>query len=81
MDLDESSSKMKLKLLVTVEWTDSRVKFLHLKADENRNILTPREMDTLWIPALIFPNTRQNLELDFRAGYGFVSIKNGKIGK
>ena len=77
LDLDESKSKMTLKLIVMLEWVDPRVKFLHLKNDENRNILTPKEMNQLWMPSVIFVNTKYSLQLDFHEGFGIVAIQNG----
>ena len=74
LDLDESHSKMTLKMIVTVEWVEPRIKFLHLKSDENRNILTVKEMSQLWMPAIIFTNTKHSLELDFNKGSGFATV-------
>ena len=78
LDLDETKSKMTLKMAVTIEWVDPRIKFLHLKKDENRNILTSEEMKQLWMPSIVFVNTKYSLQLDFHEGYGIVEIQNGK---
>ena len=78
LDLDESSSKMSLKLKITLEWKETRVNFLHLQEDDHRNILTIDEMNVLWMPSIIFSNTKHNKELDLSKDPGFGTISLGE---
>ena len=70
---------MTLKLIITLEWTEPRVKFLHLKDNEDKNILTVQEMKQLWMPSVIFTNTKDSLQLDFNKGtaFGVIVVEKG----
>ena len=57
--LNEVHSMMTLKLKLTLKWIDTRLRFQHLKTNEDWNKLTPQEMDKIWMPDLVFQNTKK----------------------
>ena len=73
--LDEVSSLMTLQLRMTLRWVDSRLEFLDLKHEENLNKLTPEEMAEIWMPVLVFTNTKNRQVADFTNTSTFVTIK------
>ena len=75
LELDEVLSLMTLQLKLTVEWIDSRLEYVDLKSDQNLNRLTPLEMDEIWMPTLVFTNTKMRQEADFKNKSAFASIR------
>ena len=66
LKLDEVLSIMTLQLKLTVEWTDMRLTFHDLNKNPNLNALTPSELSEIWMPVLVFTNTKKRTEADFR---------------
>jgi hypothetical protein len=56
LKLDESNSKIRLKLCISLEWFDDRLHFLNLRAERAQNSLTADEAAEIWQPQLIFDN-------------------------
>ena len=75
LELDENTSKMTLQLKLTVEWIDSRLEYADLKSDQNLNRLTPQETRNIWMPTLVFTNTKMGQEADFKNKSTFASIR------
>ena len=75
LELDEVTSKMILQLKLTVEWIDSRLEYADLKSDQNMNRLTPQERQDIWMPTLVFTNTKMRQETDFKNKSTFASIR------
>ena len=75
MELDEVLSLLILQLKVTVEWNDPRLDYVDLKENHMKNQLTPQEVDKIWIPTLMFVNTKDKPETDFRSRSAHVSIR------
>ena len=73
--MDEVTSKMTLQLKLTVEWIDSRLEYVDLKRDQNLNRLKPQETQDIWMPALVFTNTKMRQETDFKNKSTFASIR------
>ena len=80
LDLDEVTSKMTLQLKLTVQWIDPRLEYVDLKNDQNLNRLTPQETQDIWMPTLVFTNTRMRQEADFKnkSTFASISINEGK---
>lgn len=83
LDIDEVSAKMKLQLKITVEWTDPRVDFLNLKKDKLLNVFSQDEKEDLWLPGLIFSNTANKQQAQFRnvSADGYFMINEKAISK
>ena len=75
LELDEVLSLMTLQLKLTVEWIDSRLEYVDLNSNQNLNRLTPLEMDEIWMPTLVFTNTKMRQEADFKNKSAFASIR------
>ena len=75
LQLDENEALMSLQIKLTMEWTDTRLEYIDLKTDQNMNTLSMAEMNEIWIPTLIFTNTKNRQQADFRNKSTFASIK------
>ena len=45
-----------------VQWFDSRLKYNNLKQQEDLNVLTPGQHETIWSPQIIFHNTKSKIK-------------------
>ena len=54
---------------------DNRITYMNLKDDANLNTLTPLEKQLIWMPTLVFTNTKYREEADFRNASTFATIK------
>ena len=48
------------KITLSMEWSDERVKFSNLKTKDLTNLLGYKKSTEIWIPQLVFNNTRNN---------------------
>ena len=78
--MDEAISKMTLQLKLTVEWIDSRLNYVDLKREKNLNRLKPQEIQNIWMPTLVFTNTKMRQEADFKniSTFATISINEGR---
>ena len=63
LDVDVVHSNFKLQLRLQLEWIDPRLDFRHLKPDHN--ILNLDQKSKLWLPILIFTNTKKKMKATF----------------
>ena len=56
----ESENQIDIKFRLQTEWTDYRVKFNNLKKLTEHNKLPLSEVQKIWIPNLIYKNTKNN---------------------
>ena len=79
LDIVEMESSMQLQLKLTLSWSDSRLLFQKLQKDENLNSLTPEEKEIIWMPVLVFPNTKNRFVATFKneSSYATFSINQG----
>ena len=73
---------MTLKLKLTLKWNDSRLKYSDLKSNANMNTLTAAEMDQIWMPTLLFINTKNGQTVNFKNqsnSFVTIEINKGKI--
>ena len=75
LQLDEVHSLLSLQLKITIEWTDTRHEYIDLKANENMNYLSTHEMNDIWMPSLVFENTNNRQQVNFRNKSTFATIK------
>ncbi len=69
------SSQMSLQLKLNLSWVDSQLEFHHLQADPSRNFLTIDDVNNIWMPNLVFTNTKTMKVASFRNASAFVYIK------
>ena len=75
LQLDEVNSLLSLQLKLTIEWTDTRHEYIDLKTNENMNYLSANEMNDIWMPSLVFENTVNRQQANFRNKSTFATIK------
>ena len=56
----EVDQEFELKLSLIMEWYDSRITYHNLKETRSANVPTTEEVLKLWLPFVIFDNTKQN---------------------
>ena len=56
---DEISSNFGAELTLYLLWMDDRLSFDNLRENQESNVITPSEMSQIWIPKLVFKNTKE----------------------
>ena len=81
LSLDEVLSQMTLQLKLTIQWTDTRLQYCNLNPNPEKNYLSFDEIEELWIPTIIFTNTKNRQRANFRndSSSAKVIINKGKI--
>ena len=59
---DEISSNFEAELTLVLSWMDNRLTFDNLRENQESNVITPSEMTQIWIPKLVFKNTKEKKE-------------------
>ena len=57
IEISEVNHLIELKFGITLVWYENRVKYHNLKVKEALNALSDTELQSLWIPYIIFANT------------------------
>ena len=65
LKVDEVNSLFSLKLKLTLTWQDQRLSYKSLKKDRSMNILTNEAKRHIWMPRLIFSNSKDSSEAFF----------------
>ena len=60
--INEAKNLIEVKLLTTISWNESRALYHNLKDEQSKNALTDQEKRELWIPKLIFQNSKGKLD-------------------
>ena len=60
-DIQEVAQYLEVKFKINLQWKDARIIFYNLKENENMNSLTLDEQMILWIPTIVFWNTKDQL--------------------
>ena len=55
LDINEVTSEVSMIFSVSLKWRDSRIRFLYLKHDEEKNVIDGK----IWIPDIIFGNQKE----------------------
>jgi hypothetical protein len=58
LKLSELEEMMYVKYILLARWTDLGLNFHNLKKNANKNILTEDERSRIWVPKVIFKNTK-----------------------
>ena len=81
LDIREVESIISLKFELEAKWFDSRLDYFNLKIDSKINTLIFAESQMIWVPSILFFNTKQHLT-SINDEKTFVSIarkKNGSL--
>ena len=59
--IDEIESAVEFQFILYLTWFESRLNFLNLR-ESGRSNLETQEMESLWVPEIVFYNTKERLE-------------------
>ena len=59
VDIDEDDYSIEIQFKITLHWKENRATYHNLKETDNLNALTQTEIETLWLPNVIYENTDQ----------------------
>ena len=81
-DLDEVKSLIKLEIKLTVKWQDSRLTYVKIHP-ELENSITLSQKEGLWLPSLVFENTKHVTEVSFddESSHGIIQLKPNAKGE
>lgn len=79
LELDEVKSLVSLQLDLQISWSDQRINFFNLKEEKQLNVLTLDEMNDVWMPTILFSETKNKQEIFFKnpSSYVIVAINKG----
>ena len=63
---NEAKNLIEVKLSTTISWNESRALYHNLKDEQSKNALTEHEKGKLWVPKLIFENSKTKLNTETR---------------
>ena len=61
LGIEEVQQRFALKFDLEQKWLDSRLQFYNLKPDQEMNTLVYEEKSVIWIPRILFSNTKNDL--------------------
>ena len=61
LDIKEVQQRLSLKFRLEAKWLDGRLSFFNLKMDEEMNKLLSKERNMIWVPRILFSNTKEDL--------------------
>ena len=59
VDIDEVDYSIEIQFKITLHWKENRATYHNLKENDNLNALTQNDIETLWLPIVIYENTNQ----------------------
>ena len=59
VDIDEEDYSIEIQFEITLVWKEKRATFQNLKKRDSLNTLSEKDIDTLWLPKVIYENTDQ----------------------
>ena len=59
VDIDERMNTIDLQFEIALSWKDQRITFSNLKRNSTLNALSEDNMQSIWLPVLIYANTDQ----------------------
>ena len=59
VEIEERDHSIHLQFRISLHWRENRVKYDNLKKDTVLNALTEDEINTLWLPLILYDNTDQ----------------------
>ena len=80
--IDEIESLVEFQFILHMKWFEGRTNFLNLR-ESGTNNLNNQEMELLWIPKIVFYNTKERLEtiVDAKTSMGVKRMGNFTIAK
>ena len=59
VEIEEVDHSIHLQFQISLRWKENRVKYQNLKTDTSLNALTAEDINTLWLPTIVYDNTDQ----------------------
>ena len=59
VNIDEDDYSIEIQFEIVLQWRENRATFHNLKTNDNLNALTQHDIETLWLPNVIYENTDQ----------------------
>ena len=59
VEIEEVDHSIHLQFQISLSWKENRVKYQNLKTDTSLNALTAEDINTLWLPTIVYDNTDQ----------------------
>ena len=59
LDIDENENTLNLQFEIILDWKDYRVSYSNLKDESFLNALTKENIESIWLPLVIYENTNQ----------------------
>ena len=59
VDIDEEDYSVEIQFSIALKWIENRATYLNLKQDWSVNALTQEDIQSLWLPKVIYENTDQ----------------------
>ena len=59
MNLNEDENTIDFQFEIILEWRDYRISYSNLKTESFLNALTTNDIESIWLPLLIYTNTDQ----------------------
>ena len=57
--IDEADYSIEIQFEITLKWKEKRAMYFNLKRRDSLNALSQKDIDTLWLPKVIYENTDQ----------------------
>ena len=68
VSMEEVEHKIDFQFGIILEWRETRVKYQNLKEKESLNALTDAEIESLWLPYVIYANTDMKEAVQLKLG-------------
>ncbi len=67
-----------LQIKLQVAWFDQRLLYYDLKHDENLNSITQNQKNRMWMPEIVFQNTKDMFEAEFKSSEALAIVSTTK---
>ena len=74
--MEEVQHKIELQFEITLEWKENRAWYQNLKKETSLNALTDAEMETIWLPYVVYANTDMKEEVQLVDGLKTTIVVN-----
>ena len=59
VEIEEVDHSIHLQFQISLRWRENRVKYHNLKSKDSLNALTGEDIETIWLPLIVYDNTDQ----------------------
>ena len=73
VEVEESDHSIHLQFQISLSWKENRVQYQNLKLETAMNSLTDRDIETIWLPLIVYDNTDQKMVTRLGVGWEWVT--------